>query len=161
MSCQSVVQLGDETPRTAIARENLQPAEGVQRCDRQQHQTWLSCNHSQVSFGRSVGVTTGQPRTWTFLTNHARVLISIAETPGIRLRDIADRIGITERAAQRIVAELESAGYLSHEKKGRRNLYQLRPNAHLRHPLEQDIEIGQLLDFFVGRTSTKGTIQAS
>lgn len=106
-------------------------------------------------------MTGDQPRTWTFLTNHARVLISIAEAPGIRLRDIADRIGITERAAQRIVAELESGGYLSHEKVGRRNLYHLRPNAHLRHPLEQDIEIGQLLDFFVGRSSAKGTIQPS
>lgn len=98
-------------------------------------------------------MTSDPHRTWTFLTNHARVLISIAETPGIRLRDVADRIGITERAAQRIVAELESAGYLSHEKEGRRNRYHLRPNAHLRHPLEHDIEIGQLLDLFVRRPS--------
>jgi predicted ArsR family transcriptional regulator len=60
-------------------------------------------------------------RTWTFLTNHARVLILIAETSGIRLRDVADQVGITERATQRIVAELEAAGYLTHEKVGRRN----------------------------------------
>jgi len=93
-----------------------------------------------------------QPRTWTFLTNHARVLISIAGAPGIRLRDIAARIGITERAAQRIVAELEAAGYLSHQKEGRRNRYVLRPDVHLRHPLEDDIEIGELLEFFVGRS---------
>ena len=102
---------------------------------------------------RSREVTNEHPRTWTFLTNHARVLISIAESPGIRLRDIADRIGITERAAQRIVAELESAGYLSHQKEGRRNRYRVQPGAYLRHPLENDIEIGQLLDFFVSRTS--------
>ncbi len=88
-------------------------------------------------------------RTWTFLTNHARVLVLIAETPGIRLRDIAVRVGITERASQRIVAELEADGYLSHEKVGRRNHYHLLPSAHLRHPLEDGIEVGQLLDLFV------------
>lgn len=97
-------------------------------------------------------MTGGEHRSWTFLTNHARVLISIAESPGIRLRDIAGRIGITERATQRIVSELEEAGYLSHEREGRRNRYHLRTEAPLRHPLEQDIEIGQLLDFFVGCT---------
>jgi DNA-binding MarR family transcriptional regulator len=92
------------------------------------------------------------PRTWTFLTNHARVLILIAETPSIRLRDIAARIGITERAAQRIVVELEADGYLSHEKEGRRNHYSLRPDAHLRHPLENEIEIGQLVEFISSRS---------
>ena len=91
------------------------------------------------------------PRTWTFLTNHARALILIAETPGIRLREIAARIGITERAAQRIVAELEAAGYLTHDKIGRRNQYHIRPEAYLRHPLENDVEVGQLLELFVHR----------
>lgn len=94
-------------------------------------------------------------RTWTFLTNHARVLILIAESPGIRLRDVADRVGITERAAQRIVAELEAAEYLGHEKIGRRNQYHLRPDAHLRHPLENDVEVGALLDLFVDRSTSK------
>jgi len=91
-------------------------------------------------------------QTWTFLTNHARVLILIAETVGIRLRDVADQVGITERAAQRIVAELEAAGYLTHDKVGRRNHYQLRPDVRLRHPLEHDVEIGKLLEVFVGRS---------
>ncbi len=95
-----------------------------------------------------------RPKGWTFLTNHARVLIGIAEEPGIRIRDLAARIGITERATQRIVAELEEAGYLSHVKEGRRNRYLLRPDARLRHPLERDIEIGRFLDLFVGRTSS-------
>lgn len=105
---------------------------------------------------------TSEPqRTWTFLTNHARVLIAIAEAPGIRLRDVATRIGITERAAQRIVAELETAGYLSHEKAGRRNRYRLRSDAHLRHPLERDIEIGELLDLFVGRHSATESFRPS
>lgn len=94
-------------------------------------------------------------QTWTFLTNHARILILIAENPGIRLRDVADQVGITERAAQRIVAELEAAGYLTHEKVGRRNHYHLRPDAHLRHPLENDVEIGKLLDLFVDRSTTR------
>ena len=101
-------------------------------------------------------MTTEQRRTWTFLTNHARVLILIAETPNIRLRDIAARIGITERAAQRIVGDLEADGYLSHEKEGRRNHYALHPDAHLRHPLENEIEIGQLVEFISSRgLSTK------
>lgn len=101
-------------------------------------------------------MTTEQRRTWTFLTNHARVLIVIAETPNIRLRDIAARIGITERAAQRIVGDLEADGYLSHEKEGRRNHYSVHPDAHLRHPLENEIEIGQLVEFISSRgLSTK------
>lgn len=97
-------------------------------------------------------MTSRESQTWTFLTNHARVLILIAETVGIRLRDVADRVGITERAAQRIVAELEAAGYLTHEKVGRRNQYQLRPDVRLRHPLEHDVEVGKLLDVFVDRS---------
>ena len=92
-------------------------------------------------------MTTEYRRTWTFLTNHARVLILIAETPNIRLRHIAARIGITERAAQRIVGDLEADGYVSHEKEGRRNRYNLNPDAHLRHPLEHEIEIGRLIQF--------------
>jgi predicted ArsR family transcriptional regulator len=93
-----------------------------------------------------------ESETWTFLTNHARVLILIAETVGIRLRDVADQVGITERAAQRIVAELEAAGYLTHDKVGRRNHYQLRPDVRLRHPLEHGVEVGKLLEVFVDRS---------
>jgi predicted ArsR family transcriptional regulator len=100
-------------------------------------------------------MTTNDSRKWTFLTNHARILILIAETSGIRLRDVADQVGITERAAQRIVAELEAAGYLTHERVGRRNQYHLRPDAHLRHPLEDDVEVGRLLDLFVDRSTTR------
>lgn len=99
-------------------------------------------------------MTDNDSRTWTFLTNHARVLILIAETAGIRLRDVADQVKITERAAQRIVAELEAAGYLSHERVGRRNQYRLRPDARLRHPLEDDVEVARLLDLFVDRSTT-------
>lgn len=96
-------------------------------------------------------MTTEQHRTWTFLTNHARVLISTAEAPEIRLRDVANRVGIAERAAQRIVSELESAGFLSRQKEGRRNRYSLRVDARFRHPFERDIEIVRLLDLFADR----------
>ena len=71
---------------------------------------------------------------WTFLTNHSHVLISIAEDPEIRLRDVAQKVGITERAAQRIVADLIESKYLSSVKVGRRNRYDLHPDQPLRHP---------------------------
>ena len=82
---------------------------------------------------------------WTFLTNHSHTLLCIAEDPTVRLRDIADQVGITERAAQRIVAELEEAGYLSHERVGRRNRYEVHADLPLRHPLEDHLSIGALL----------------
>lgn len=91
---------------------------------------------------------------WTFLTNHAHTLLCIAEDPDVRLRDIAEQVGITERAAQRIVAELEDAGYLSHEKVGRRNRYEVHPHLPLRHPLEDHLEIGALLRVLAQKQST-------
>jgi len=82
---------------------------------------------------------------WTFLTNHAHILLCVAKDPGMRLRDIAAEVGITERAAQRIIAELVAAGYLSRQRDGRRNHYQLFPELPLRHPLERHRQIGELL----------------
>ncbi len=82
---------------------------------------------------------------WTFFTNHAHVLFSISEDPDITLREVALKVGITERATQRIVAELEDGGYLRHEKKGRRNHYELLDDAALRHPIEQHIRTGDLI----------------
>lgn len=82
---------------------------------------------------------------WTFLTNHAHVLVCIAEEPDIRGRDIAERVGITERAAQGIVADLVADGYVSRSKEGRRNRYEVHPDAPLRHPLENDHTVGELL----------------
>jgi hypothetical protein len=83
---------------------------------------------------------------WTFLTNHAHVLLCIARDPGIRLREVAEKVGITERAAQRIIAELTSAGYLSRTRVGRRNYYEVHPELPFRHPVERHREIGVLLD---------------
>jgi DNA-binding IclR family transcriptional regulator len=87
---------------------------------------------------------------WTFLTNHAHVLLCVSQNPEVRLRDVAEQVGITERAAQRIVAELEEAGYLERVKSGRRNTYVLNPELRLRHPLEGDHQIGELLSTFGG-----------
>jgi predicted ArsR family transcriptional regulator len=83
---------------------------------------------------------------WTFLTNHAHVLLCVARDPDIRLRDVAEFVGITERAAQRIVADLVDAGYLDRTREGRRNRYQLNPDIPLRHPMDRDHAIGDILD---------------
>ena len=82
---------------------------------------------------------------WTFLTNHAHVLVCLAEEPDVRGRDIATRVGITERAAQAIVADLVADGYVTRTREGRRNRYLVHPEAPLRHPLEHDHSVGELL----------------
>jgi DNA-binding MarR family transcriptional regulator len=87
---------------------------------------------------------TVQPR-WDFLTNHAHVLLCIASDPGIRLRDIALAVGITERAAHRIVTELVDEGYVLRERSGRRNRYQVVSELPLRHPLVEEQRVGDLL----------------
>ncbi len=85
------------------------------------------------------------PARWTFLSNHAHVLVSLARQPGARLRDIATEVGITERAVQKIVADLEAAGVLVRQREGRRNRYLLRADVPLRHPLERHRTVGDLL----------------
>lgn len=82
---------------------------------------------------------------WTFLTNHAHVLLCVAQDPDIRLRDVAEKVRITERAAQRIVADLEAEGYVSTERIGRRNRYVVHSELPLRHPLEEHRSVGLLL----------------
>ena len=89
---------------------------------------------------------TSQRATWFVLTNHGNVLLCIARQPKIRISEIADNVGIGERAAQKIVADLISEGFLIRTKEGRRNRYEVNRNAHLRHPLFADLEIGPLLD---------------
>lgn len=82
---------------------------------------------------------------WTFLSNHAHVLLLLAQDPEIRLRDVADQVGITERAVQRIVADLEEAKYIEREKQGRRNRYLVHPDLPLRHPIESHRKVSALL----------------
>jgi len=91
------------------------------------------------------------PTNWSFLTNHARVLVCIAQDPGIRLRDIGDGVGITERAAHRIVSELADAGYISREREGRRNRYSVQAHLPLPDPIAREQKIGDLLAILVGQ----------
>lgn len=83
---------------------------------------------------------------WVFLSNHGYALLCIARDPRIRIREVAALIGIGERAAQKIVADLVADGYLTRTKEGRRNRYEVNPNAHLRHPLFVDAQVRVLLE---------------
>lgn len=89
-------------------------------------------------------------KAWTFLTNHARVLVCIARTPEARMRDIADTIDITERATQNIIGDLEEAGYLTRTRVGRRNAYTINPDLPFRHPAEADHDVHALIMLFTG-----------
>jgi len=83
--------------------------------------------------------------TWTFLTNHAHVLVCVAENPDMLGREIAREVGISERAVQGIISDLVEAGYLNRERAGRRNHYTINTEGALRHPLEDDHTVGELL----------------
>jgi DNA-binding transcriptional ArsR family regulator len=96
---------------------------------------------------------------WDFLTNHAHVLTCVADDPGIRLRDIAAAVGITERAAHRILSELVEEGYVLRERDGRRNRYQIVPERPLRHPLVQERAVGDLLRVLAGPATPGGRVQ--
>jgi hypothetical protein len=96
------------------------------------------------------------PPTWTFLTRHAQVLLCIADDPGIRLRDIGAQVGITERAAHRIVGELADAGYLTRERRGRRNHYTVRLQATLPDPVAREQNVGDLLGVLTQRRTSSG-----
>ena len=87
---------------------------------------------------------------WSFLTNHARVLLCIARDPGVRLRDIATRAGVTERTAYGIVTDLTEAGYVVKHKDGRRNRYQIQAHLPLPEPDSRERTIGQILALLSG-----------
>ena len=82
---------------------------------------------------------------WTFLTNHSHVLICLVRDPAARVRDIAFLVGITERAVQRIIADLEEAGVITRQRAGRRNQYEIHSERHLRHSVESNCTVGDLL----------------
>ncbi len=88
--------------------------------------------------------------TWTFLTNHSHVLLLIARHPESRMRDLAEQVGITERAVQRIIDELEQGGYVTISKQGRRNVYTVCGEPHLRHPVEAAKTVGDLIHMVNG-----------
>ncbi len=96
------------------------------------------------------------PPRWSFLTNHAQVLLCIGHDPGIRLRDIGETVGITERAAHRIVTELATAGYISRQRNGRRNHYTINAHLPLHDPLAREQKIGDLLAILSGRRPPGG-----
>ncbi|WP_269522820.1 helix-turn-helix transcriptional regulator [Coraliomargarita parva] len=92
---------------------------------------------------------------WDFFTNHAQVFFYLSRDPEQPLRTVALDIGITERAVQRIVADLEEAGYLSRERVGRRNRYRIHPERKLRHPLQSHCSIGQVMQVVHPRQSIR------
>lgn len=96
-----------------------------------------------------------QPATWSFLTNHARVLICIAQDPGVRLRDVGEAVGITERAAHRIVGELADAGYVTRRRTGRRNHYTVRSDLPVPDALARNRRVGDLLGILTAGDSPR------
>jgi predicted transcriptional regulator len=109
------------------------------------------------SSSRSQGQASGATRRWDFLTNHAHVLLCVANDPGIRLRDIAEAVGITERGAHKILSDLVDEGYVERERAGRRNRYTVRRELHLRHPLVQEREVGDLLGVLLAAAGADGS----
>jgi predicted ArsR family transcriptional regulator len=87
---------------------------------------------------------------WTFLTNHAHVLLSLAADPDARVREVAEHVGITERATLRILHDLVEAGYVRAERVGRRNRYRLRLDEPMRHPMERSRAVGMLVEALRG-----------
>lgn len=91
---------------------------------------------------------------WTFLTNHGHVLVCLAATPDARLRDVAERVGITERAVQQIVRELEQSGYVVKQRVGRRNNYTVVRAGRFRHPLESGTAVGEFIDLVLANAGS-------
>ncbi|WP_104815796.1 helix-turn-helix domain-containing protein [Kitasatospora sp. MMS16-BH015] len=98
---------------------------------------------------------------WTFLTQHARVLLMISRDQDVRLRDLAAACGLTERAVQAVVADLETAGYVTRTRKGRRNHYNVVDGTPFRHPAEANHPVGALLDLFADLDSGPTTATAN
>jgi hypothetical protein len=103
---------------------------------------------------------TGTPG-WTFLTNHAQVLVCIAHDPGIRLREIGTRVGITERAAHRIVVELADARYITRERNGRRTHYTINTHFPLPDPIAREQNVGALLAILTGPPAAERRVAAA
>ena len=100
-------------------------------------------------------MTASPARHWTFLSNHAHVLVCLALDPDARLRDVALSVGITERAVQKIVSDLEEAGVIVRERAGRRNSYRLNLEVPLRHALESHKTVGVLLSLVLDRAGRR------
>ena len=101
-------------------------------------------------------VATPEPHAFTYLTNHSHVLVALDADPELRVRDLALLVGITERAVQRILSDLEASGVVKIEKVGRRNRYRLLRSGRLRHPLEEHCTIGGLLSWVHAGSRSRG-----
>jgi DNA-binding IclR family transcriptional regulator len=119
------------------------------------HVTRISGSRETVGSERDSAVQAGA--TWTFLTNHTHILVCLASDPTLRVRDLADRIGITERAAHRILSELADAGYVSRVRVGRRNSYSLNLDHPMRHPLEAARPVRDLVEALAAESSSTGS----
>jgi len=89
---------------------------------------------------------------WTFLTNHAHVLLCLAKDSSMRIRDLAVEVGITERAVQRIIAELTEFDYIDIVKEGRCNIYNIHKDKHLKHPIESHKQISDLISLIYNKS---------
>jgi len=115
----------------------------------------MSISQARASHPAVAPVRRAEEPGWTFLTNHAHVLVCLSEDPDIRMRDVADRVGITERAAQRIIHDLVETGYVERARSGRRNSYRLSLERPMRHPVEADHPVGVLVRALAG-TAQRG-----
>ena len=86
-----------------------------------------------------------EKKQWTFLTNHSHVLLCLVNNPSIKMKEIAKKVDITERAVQNIISDLRKEGYITRERKGRRNKYQINENMHLKHPIEEHKTLADLI----------------
>lgn len=93
-------------------------------------------------------VVMASPKKWTFLSNHGHVMVQLSQNPDLRVKEIAEIVGITERSTQSILADLEAEGYIDVTRQGRRNIYRVNRNLKFRHPSEANKSIGQLLKVF-------------
>ena len=107
--------------------------------------------------GRPAGPAKSESGGWTFLSNHAHVLLLLAMQPDLRVRDIALGVGITERAVQKILTELEEGGVVTRTRDGRRNRYEIHAERPLRHPVEAHRTVGDLIRRVQGRGAGKGS----
>ncbi|GAA2100465.1 hypothetical protein GCM10009841_15170 [Microlunatus panaciterrae] len=99
------------------------------------------------------------PGEWTFMSNHGHVLVCLARDPDARMRDVAEAVGITERAVQQIVRDLVAQGYLRKEKVGRRNQYEVVRKAHFRHEMEAHVTLGEFVGLVVDRERAVGQLR--
>ncbi len=103
----------------------------------------------------------GHGAEWYFFSNYAHVLVCLAQDPFARLRDVADRVGVTERTALRLVTELDDAGVLQRVKEGRRNRYLINSGAHLRHPIESHCTVGEVLELILSKQGSTNGVRRS